>query len=175
MEDSLGRRVRWDHPCSLLMVRDSASGISEALGGALLDECAVDGLPTHRCWVYLDVARHSWRLPHNERLGHLADALGWAHDQPGSWLGPALITGRDLHWADHGPSMRATRVLMIENPGRVRGEPHDRAARLPSSAGPADRTPHSDRGGPPGTTPAAVVGAATDPAFVDPLRGPSRW
>lgn len=90
-----------DHPCSLLMVRDSASGISDALGGALLDECAVDGLPTHRCWVYLDVARHSRRLPHNERFERLAAALGWARDQSGGWLGPALITGRDLHWADH--------------------------------------------------------------------------
>jgi hypothetical protein len=87
-------------PCSLLMLPDSAAGISDALGGALLDECAVDGLPTHRCWLYLDVTRRDRRLPRNQRLERLATALGWPRDQAGDWLGPALITGRDLHWAD---------------------------------------------------------------------------
>lgn len=86
--------------CTLLMLRDSAAGISDALGGALLDECAVDGRPTHRCWLYLDDARRARDLPRNHRLERIAAALSWPRDSSGDWLGPALITGRDLHWAD---------------------------------------------------------------------------
>jgi hypothetical protein len=101
-----------DHRCSLLMVRDSAAGISDALGGALLDECALDGLPTHRCWVYLDIERRTRRLPPNRRLQQLAAALGWPRSQSGDWLGPALITGRDLYWADLDvPSVVLTAAL----------------------------------------------------------------
>jgi hypothetical protein len=94
------------------MVRDSAAGISDALGGALLDECALDGLPTHRCWVYLDIERRVRRLPPNRRLQQLAAALGWPRSQSGDWLGPALITGRDLYWADLDvPSVVLTAAL----------------------------------------------------------------
>lgn len=88
------------YACTLLMLRNSAAGLSDALGGALLDECAVDGRPTHRCWVYLDATRHARRLPRNRQLERLAPALRWPRNQSGDWLGPALITGRDLHWAD---------------------------------------------------------------------------
>jgi hypothetical protein len=89
-----------DRTCSLIGIRDSAVGLSEALGGVLLDECAVDGLPTHRCWLYLDAARHEHRLPRNENLDRLAATLGWPPDRLDDWRGPALVTGRDLAWAD---------------------------------------------------------------------------
>jgi hypothetical protein len=89
-----------EQACALIMLRDSAAHLSDALGGALLDEAAVDGRPTHRCWLYLDVTRHTRRLPRNRRLERLAAELGWSRDRSGSWLGPALITGRDLYWAD---------------------------------------------------------------------------
>lgn len=87
-------------PCTLVVIPNSAAGISDALGGVLLDACAVDGMPTHRCWVYLDSDRHDRRLPHNQQLDRLASALGWPPDRFGDWLGPALVTGRDLYWAD---------------------------------------------------------------------------
>jgi hypothetical protein len=86
--------------CRLTALPDSAAGISDALGGVLLDACAVDGMPAHRCWVYLDSDRHDRRLPRNNHLDRLASALGWPGDRFGDWLGPALITGRDLSWAD---------------------------------------------------------------------------
>lgn len=104
-----------DNPCTLIALQDSATGISDALGGVLLDTCAIDGLPTHRCWVYLDSDRHDRGLPRNRQLARLASALGWPRDRSGDWLGPALITGRDLHWADRDlPSVVLMAALPVE-------------------------------------------------------------
>jgi hypothetical protein len=103
--------------CALLMLRDQASSLSEALGGVLLDETAVDGRPTHRCWLYLDVTRYSRRLPRNQRLHRLATDLGWPRSRSGDWLGPALITGRDLRWADRDvPSIVVAAALHETTP-----------------------------------------------------------
>jgi hypothetical protein len=85
---------------TVLMLRDQAGDLSDALGGGLLDEIAVDGRPAHRCWVYLDEARCARQQPRNRRLERLASALGWIRKRPADWHGPALITGRDLYWAD---------------------------------------------------------------------------
>jgi hypothetical protein len=110
-----------DRPCTLVVAQDSAAGISRALGGVLLDACAVDGLPTHRCWVYLDSDRHDRRLPRNRRLDRLASTLGWPRDRSGDWRGSALITGRDLHWSDRDvPSV----VLAATLPAEPSRPPH---------------------------------------------------
>ena len=99
------------HPCALRVVPDSSVGLSDTLGGALLDENALDGTPTHRCWLYLDVFRHASGLPPNDRLHELAAALGWPADRDG-WRGPALLTGRTVDWADRNiPSVVVAAAL----------------------------------------------------------------
>jgi hypothetical protein len=106
------------HPCAVLSVRDNASGLSDAIGGALLDERAVDGRPPHRCWLYLDEARRARRLPPNRCLARLAAELGWPRTHADGWLGPALITGRDLHWADRDvPAVVVATALTTQNRG----------------------------------------------------------
>jgi hypothetical protein len=89
-----------DLVCDLFMLRDNAADLSDVLGGVPLDEFAVDGRPAHRCWLYLHQTRHHRQRPRNRRLERLAAALGWPRDRSADWVGPALITGRDLNWAN---------------------------------------------------------------------------
>ena len=104
------------HRCTVLSLRDNASGLSDAIGGALLDERAVDGRPTHRCWLYLDEARRARRLPPNRCLARLAAELGWPRTHADGWLGPALITGRNLRWADRDvPEIVVAAALTTQN------------------------------------------------------------
>jgi hypothetical protein len=147
-----------DRACALLMLRDAASSLSEALGGGLLDERAVDGTPAHRCWLYLDESRRSRLLPPNRRLERLAAALGWPRDPADGWCGPALVTGRDLRWADRDvPSVVVAAALAADDPAAaVRGyrpwegvraggaDPRAGAAARPRPA-PAEGSPRSGR------------------------------
>ncbi|MBI1759660.1 MAG: hypothetical protein HYR62_10645 [Actinobacteria bacterium] len=85
-----------DSPCRLLRLPPTAADLSDALGGALLDDVVHELGSGRRFRVYLDEGREARRLPVNRRAGALLGQPG-GREPAGHALvrGDVLVTGVD--------------------------------------------------------------------------------
>lgn len=110
-----------ERACAVLAVPPTAAGLSDALGGALLDDVVhgtVNGLVY--C-VYVDERRHDLGLPDNPRARVLATHLGWLrHAWDVGLRGDALVAGVDVRGNDTDVPLAL--LLTARLAGLLRGE-----------------------------------------------------
>ncbi|MBI1758317.1 MAG: hypothetical protein HYR62_03700 [Actinobacteria bacterium] len=93
--------ARTELPCELVPVPLTAAGISDSIGGGLLEEVVCGPDPDGAHTVYQDAAREMKALPDNPRAARLAARLGWPYlTGPTPLRGDALVLGLDEHGAD---------------------------------------------------------------------------
>ena len=130
-----------ERPSVVIAVPDTAAGLSDAIGGGLLEEI-LHGVHAWSAYcVYADEERATKRLPHNARAAVLAARLGWIDkaDRLGL-LGDLLIVGAETPGRDSDiPAQCWRRPPARDSSARRRHEP----------AGPAAMSTQSPPPGPP--------------------------
>lgn len=131
--------ARPDRPCRLDRVTVTAVGISDAIGGGLLDEVLCPAEPGRAHTVYQDADRDAQGLPDNSRAQRLAARLGWPHlTERLSLRGDVLVLGVDARGQDTHLPGSVIEAAMREDllPGGTCGAAATPPARsLPTAAG----------------------------------------